>query len=100
VVKPVVSTISFKRGSVMKKCPACNEVIRFKVVPKETFPVNVMSEEEYTAYRANHPKSAFPPGSVGAFCNGCGIELIDLIPQKKGSRHNPDRMPPLVSDKV
>jgi hypothetical protein len=84
----------------MKKCPACEEVIRFKVVPKETFPVNILSKEEYSAYMATHPKPAIPPGSAGAFCNGCGIELIDLIPQKKGSHHKPDRMPLLVSGKV
>ncbi len=84
----------------MKRCPACNEVIRFKVVHKDTFPVNVMSKKEYSTYITDHPETLLSDGTKGAFCNACGIELIELLTQKKGSRHNSDRKPPLVSDKA
>ena len=76
----------------MKKCPACGENIRFKVVPKEIFPVNILSKKRYSAYLTNHPELIMRTRSrnePGSFCSQCGIELIDLLPQKTDLHHIP-----------
>jgi len=67
----------------MKTCSNCGEVIKFKVVPKETFPVNVLSRKDYLAYLDDHPELIMRtrlPNEPGSFCPACGSELIGLLP--------------------
>jgi hypothetical protein len=70
----------------MKNCPNCGRDIIFKVVSKETFPVNVLSKEEYSKYLTQHPELTMRTRSreeLGSFCPWCGIELIELLQEKK-----------------
>jgi len=79
----------------MKKCPECEGVIRRKVVPKETFPVNVLPRKAYleTLAATTQPQIS----KNGAFCPWCGHELIELLPKKRSSRHSRDSKPMVES---
>ena len=78
-----------------KQCTACGGAIKRKVVPKEYFPVNVLSREEYCA---THPWTTVTEKSkVGAFCPWCGHELIELLPKKRSLLHNQDSAPMVAS---
>lgn len=71
----------------MRLCPTCKYKIKFKVVQKEVFIVNVMPQKDYCAYIDGHPERILPSGIVGAFCPNCGNELIELLSQKKNLHH-------------